>query len=158
MPLRLLLLSLLATGTSDAHPPLAAFKISDMSAQTLHTRSASISSSSTGSFKPRQPTDAFRGLVAFFPRGTHSTAIYTWSASCCRIHDASEQHVLRMTMLSTSCAASNKGILASLGGVESGDFPIDVIFSRAGDPFLSRCICRLCWRCFRSMLSYRDSL
>lgn len=80
-----------------------------MSAQTLHKRSTTSSSSSV---RPRQPTDAFRGLVAFFPKGTHSTAIYTWT--------------------------SNKGILASLGGVESGDFPVDVIFSRAGDPFLSR--------------------
>ena len=78
--------TLLTTATSDDHRPSTAFKISEMSAQTLHQRGASSSSS----IRPRQPTDAFRGLVAFFPKGAHSTAVYTWSASRCCVFDASE--------------------------------------------------------------------
>ena len=42
--------------------------------------------------------------------------------------------------------------------MESADFPVDVIFSRAGDPFLSRCGCRLYLRCCRCHIPRRLSL
>ena len=132
------------TNAEGPNPPSYSHSQPPMSLASSHTRrdsTALITPTEAARLGTSKRTDAFHDLTAWFSKAVHPTAIYAWSECARHLH-------IRLSSLSflplydevwtDIPAAHNKGKLASLSGVESGDQLVDVIFSRPGDPFLQR--------------------